>query len=219
MRAMLMSTVGLVALAVSSGVGLAADLIVAEPDAVPASAAFDWAGAYAGIALGGGITHADFEDDANDANLKQGSLLALGTLGYNWLDGDVLYGVEGDIGLIHGMGDVTTEYDDVWEDGTLNGVVGTLRGRLGFATENLLLYGTAGLAAVKDDYQLGSLWSSDALRFGLVAGAGVEVAVADNVSLKAEARYYAFAEGEAEADGYTYTSNSAVALVGANFHF
>lgn len=218
MRAMLLSTVGLVALAASSGVGLAADLIVAEPDAMPA-AGFDWAGAYAGVALGGGITHADYEDGGGNANLTQGSLLALGTVGFNWLNGNLLYGIEGDIGVVRGMGDVTTEYDSVWEDGTLNGVVGTLRGRVGFATENLLLYGTAGLAAVKDDYQLGSLWSGDALRFGLVAGAGVEVAVADNVSLKAEARYYAFGEGDAAADGYTYTSNAAVGLVGVNFHF
>lgn len=221
MRAMLMSTVGLMALAVSSGVGLAADLMVEAPIDVQASM-FDWGGAYAGVVIGAGQTNVDYDDSDSDAQLGQGSLAAFAVAGYNWLDGSILYGIEGDIGVLRGHGDVTDENDTVWTDNTLNGVVGTLRGRLGYATENLLLYGTAGLAITSDDYQadhFASFWNGTAVRVGAVIGAGVEVAVTESMSLKAEGRYYAFGEGEAEDDSYTYTSNTAVALVGVNFHF
>lgn len=183
---------------------------------------FDWGGAYAGVVIGGGQTNVDYDDDYQDSQLGQGTLAAFAVAGYNWMDGSILYGIEGDIGVLRGHGDVTDEYDLVWTDNTLNGVVGTLRGRVGFATENLLLYGTAGLAVTSDDYQADYLdpeWNGKAVRVGAVVGAGVEVAVTENMSLKAEGRYYAFGEGEAEYDGYTYTSNTAVGLVGVNFHF
>ena len=201
MRAMLMSTVGLMALAVSSGIGLAADLMVEAPIDVPASM-FDWGGAYAGIVIGGGQTNVDYDDD-DGTQLGQGSLAAFAVAGYNWVDGSILYGIEGDVGVLRGNGDVTDQSDTVWSDDTLNGAVVTLRGRLGYATENLLLYGTAGLAVTSDDYQadyLASFWNGSAVRVGAVIGAGVEVAVTDTMSLKAEGRYYAFGEGEAEND-------------------
>lgn len=213
MRAMLMSTVGLLALAVSSGVVNAADLLVAEPDAVPA-VGHDWSGAYAGIAIGGGVTNVDFEGTAYD----QGSILALASIGYNWVSGSTLYGIEGDIGVLRGSGDVTDESDSVWTDANFDAIVGSLRGRLGYATENLLLYATAGLAVSSDQFEL-SPWDGTAVRVGGVVGVGVEMAVADNISIEAEGRYYAFGEGETESDGYTYSSNSAVGLVGLNFHF
>jgi outer membrane immunogenic protein len=214
---MLMSTVGLMALAASSGIGLAADLMVETPIDVPASM-FDWGGAYAGVVIGGGQTNVDFDDDANDAQLEQSSLAAFVVAGFNWVDGSLLYGVEGDLGIIRGSGDVADQFDNIWSDNSLNAVVGTLRGRVGYATENLLLYGTAGLAVTSDDLDL-DYWSADAVRVGAVVGVGVEVAVTESMSLKAEGRYYAFGEGEAENDGYTYTSNTAVGLVGLNFHF
>lgn len=214
MRAVLMSTVGLMALAVSSGVGLAADLMVEAPIDVPASM-FDWSGAYAGVVIGAGQTNVDYNDDAQ---FGQGSLAAFAVAGYNWMDGSILYGIEGDIGVLRGHGDVTDQFDQVWSDNSLNAVMGTLRGRLGYATENLLLYGTAGLAITSDDFDLDG-YSANAVRVGAVVGVGVEVAVTESMSLKAEGRYYAFGEGEAEDDSYTYTSNTAVALVGVNFHF
>jgi outer membrane immunogenic protein len=79
----------------------------------------DWAGVYFGGHLGGAV------DGDND-------FLGGLHLGYNWQNGNLLYGAEGDISF----GDDT---------------VGTIRGRLGFAGPALALYGTAGVAITDDD--------------------------------------------------------------------
>lgn len=79
-------------------------------------------------------------------------------LGHNWQNGQFVYGAEGDVSV---SGDN----------------FGSIRGRLGFAGNSWLVYGTVGLA-VDDDSE------------GLVAGGGLEYKVAGNVSIGAEALYY-----------------------------
>lgn len=218
MRAMLMSTVGLLALAVSSGVGFAADLLVEEPAAAAPAAAFDWSGFYVGAAGSLGVISDSSANGIATFDPSQGSAGAFAVLGYNWVNNNVVYGIEGDIGVLRAVGTLTeggTDYD-AWSL-NIDGVA-SLRGRLGFATENLLLYGTAGLAAANLNFETG-IWSSTGVEVGAVVGAGVEVAAADNISLKAEGRYYAFPEADSDGGGYTHTSNTAVGLVGVNFHF
>lgn len=80
-------------------------------------------------------------------------------LGHNWQNGNLVYGAEGDISF----GDDT---------------VGTIRGRLGFAAQSWLIYGTVGLALEDSDE-------------GLVAGGGLSYKIADRKSIGIEALHYA----------------------------
>jgi len=79
-------------------------------------------------------------------------------LGHNRQNGNMVYGAEADVSF----GDDTT---------------GSIRGRLGFAGQSWLVYGTAGLALSDDEA-------------GVVAGGGIEYKVAGNTSVGAEALYY-----------------------------
>jgi outer membrane immunogenic protein len=76
----------------------------------------------------------------------------------------------------------------------------TLRGRVGFAWEHALLYGTGGAAFAGTDANicntfLGVCSSNSQTRTGWVAGAGIEYAVWDNVSLKLEYLHADFGSG------------------------
>ena len=74
---------------------LAADL-AAPPLLSPAPVA-EWAGLYAGTYFGGGI--GSFSDRKNAAASGSALGAATGTLvGYNWQNGAIVYGLEGDIG-------------------------------------------------------------------------------------------------------------------------
>jgi hypothetical protein len=71
---------------------------------------------------------------------------------------------------------------------------GTLRGRLGYAFGNTLLYGTGGFAygGVKQQNYADVLFSNDDTRTGWTAGAGIEYKVSGNWSLKGEYQYVDF---------------------------
>ena len=66
-----------------------------------------------------------------------------GTLGYNWQIGSFVYGVEGDIGW---SGLKSSTACGLFTCETKNQFLGTLRGRAGYAFDNLMPYMTAGLA-------------------------------------------------------------------------
>jgi opacity protein-like surface antigen len=78
----------------------------------------------AGGSLGGGLTAANpFESDDN-------KLLAGTHFGYNWQDGSTVYGFEADATIKDSIDDY----------------LGSLRGRIGIASQRVLLYATAGVA-------------------------------------------------------------------------
>ncbi len=133
--------------------------------------------------------------------------------GYNVQFDSIVLGVEADLsaaGIIEGND--TDHWDE--NDG-INGLA-TLRGRLGFAVGDLLLYGTAGLAAANLDVD-----NESQTLTGWVAGVGAEYMVTDTVSLKAEYLYTNF--GTVEVDGYNngdeFDIDGSAVRVGVNFHF
>jgi outer membrane immunogenic protein len=200
-----------------TSVGLGA--LLASAASVQAQA-FDWNGAYAGAALAVGSveTHTTFET-YDWYTYNQHSLAGLLTGGYNWQQGALVFGVEGDVGF-GASGDATSD-DMVDTDQVSTSVspLATLRGRIGFATGNVLLYGTVGAAI--GNPKVDDTWTPSASAEGVavapVFGAGLEVAISDSVSLKAEGRVANFSiDGD---DGYTNDVNTAVGLVGVNFHF
>jgi len=84
-------------------------------------------GAGGGGGGGGAAALATLEDDS--------SVVGGAHAGFNWQNGQWVHGVEGDIGAV----------EDTYE------YVASLRGRLGWAYEQVLLYATAGVAFAKND--------------------------------------------------------------------
>src|SRR6185369_2699614 len=95
--------------------------------------AFSWAGPY----LGGNLGYAWGSVDNNPT--KPSGFAGGIQAGYNWQTGPWLFGVEGDI-QASGAEDTFApwKFSNPW--------FGTLRGRVGYAMNNILLYGTGGLA-------------------------------------------------------------------------
>jgi outer membrane immunogenic protein len=109
-------------------------------------------------------------------------------VGYNWQDGARVVGVEGDISF-----------------GDKIDYLASLRGRLGYAMDSLLIYATAGVAFVGFDdktIQAEFDWGKKSFDIsgdndvGLVVGGGAEVKLDPNWSLGVEGLYYFFGDSE-----------------------
>ena len=118
-----------------SGAAAAADLPRSPaPYYAPAqSGLYNWGGAYAGLNLGyewGKVTNSAVEPSG---------VAGGGQIGYNWQSGQFVFGVETDV-QFSGADDTFApfKFSNPW--------FGTLRGRAGAAFNNVLLYGTLGLA-------------------------------------------------------------------------
>jgi outer membrane immunogenic protein len=118
----------------ASGSAAAADLPRGPaPYYPPPASVYNWTGPYAGLNLG-------YEWGKVTNNVTEPSGIAGGgQIGYNRQMGQFVFGVETDI-QASGADDTFAPYkfSNPW--------FGTLRGRAGFAINNVMLYGTAGLA-------------------------------------------------------------------------
>ena len=160
------------------------------PLEMPIATGHNWAGFYAGGFVGG--MHALWIDDFyrnnnhGHAELPIDGIEGGGWVGYNlYLTPHWIAGVEADFGLSNA--EQTTEVFD--NDLTYASVhyFGSLRGRLGYAFDNLLLYGTAGLAFANltEDLQKGrnageQLVRDNITHGGWTLGGGAEYAFADH---------------------------------------
>jgi outer membrane immunogenic protein len=168
-------------------------------------AIYDWTGFYIGVSGGGTFgqsTHIDQATGLGDTigyNVKGG--LVGGTLGYNWQVSRFVVGFEGDASWV---GQYGSNVDDglagnpAFTSFTKETWVATARGRLGYAVNNLLFYGTGGYAAagveagVKDSNTGALLASATSTRSGWTAGGGLEWGFAPNWSAKFEWLYMKF---------------------------
>ena len=168
-------------------------------------AIYDWTGFYIGVSGGGSFgqsTHIDQATGLGDTigyNVKGG--LVGGTLGYNWQVSRFVVGFEGDASWV---GQYGSNVDDglagnpAFTSFTKETWVATARGRLGYAVNNLLFYGTGGYAAagveagVKDSNTGALLASATSTRSGWTAGGGLEWGFAPNWSAKFEWLYMKF---------------------------
>lgn len=206
-------------LATVAGAACAADLAprAAYTKAPPLSPAVNWTGFYIG-AMGGYAAEATSDPLA----IKGG--LAGGTVGYNWQSGMYVAGIEADGG-----------WADISQTATVGLVsatarvqsVGTVRGRVGVAFDQVLFYGTGGFAFADNKMSasaLGLTFSDTKVHTGWAVGAGVEWMFTHGWSLKAEYLYRRF-------DSQTYfaallppgIASGSLAMnsgqVGINYHF
>lgn len=163
----------------------------------------DWSGLYLGGHIGG--TFADVEDeyDFNTVRSASFSFDADGFVGgvqggYNIQSGSLVLGIEADIsfGSIEGTGLCNGSTTPACGTGTGTNPsadidwVSTVRGRVGVAMDQILLFATAGVgfadASVVDPAQRGS---DSHTHTGFVAGGGVEWMMSPNISLRADYLY------------------------------
>ena len=176
-------------LASISGAACAADLPApgALPSKAPAvvSPATNWSGFYIGAIGGYGS-----ENTSDALGVKGG--FGGGTVGYNWQSGAFVAGIEAD-----------GAFADVSNSATVTGVtvtakadaLATIRGRAGVAFDQVLLYGTGGLAladAKINASALGVGFSDSKTLTGWTVGAGVEWMFMPRWSVKAEYLYRSF---------------------------
>jgi outer membrane immunogenic protein len=216
---------------------IAADLPVYKAPAAVVVAQ-NWAGPYVGVQGGYAWGRAEKTDDTPFTTGRydvRGALVG-GTLGYNWQNGSLVYGVETDLayawikGSTIGTDPASGNCVALYCDSEIK-ALGTLRGRFGVAYQNTFLpYVTGGLAYANVRASEGVpgafLGSGSDWVVGWTVGAGLEAKVAPNWSVKAEYLYVDLGNH----DIFTVTfgglpfaqrvsTTAHVARVGLNYHF
>lgn len=195
--------------------------------------AYDWTGAYVGASLGVVATTSDLEADGNELSFATKGGLAGLTAGYNVQLENFVVGIEADGSLTTVDGTNTNLIPFAGGDERLESLL-TLRGRFGVTNGPVLAYATLGLAGGQASYTAnvsdlgkGTPVPATASGFvtGVVAGAGVEVAVNDNLSVKTEGLMYQMSPLTASGDtgkgsfDSEYKPSGLVVRTGVNFHF
>jgi outer membrane immunogenic protein len=222
MKKVLLASACLFALAApASAADLAARPYTKAPVA-PLASVYNWTGFYLGI-VGGGA----WEASSGDPKMKGG--FVGGTAGYNWQTGNVVFGVEADgawadvsasvtgATVVPGFGVATATASSKTD------AMGTVRGRIGWAVNNVLFYGTGGYAWIDNKISLSALGvtvSDSKWHSGWTVGAGVEAFFAPQWSVKGEYLYRSLG-GETYFSGAlpTGTLNFHTVQVGVNYHF
>jgi outer membrane immunogenic protein len=219
MNRVAVACVGLLALA--GGSAGAADLAPYYQPGPAYNPIYTWTGFYVGINGGGGWGSSQW--DGLDTFDVSGGLIG-GTVGYNWQFGQVVVGAEGDIDWSGIKGTTTVLCPGGCE--TRNKWLATVRGRLGYAFDRFLPYFTGGLAVgdINASLPLPVLPGGSISNAGWTVGAGLEVGVVSNVSLKAEYLYVDLGNfncglncGLAPGSNVSFTTN--VFRGGANLRF
>jgi outer membrane immunogenic protein len=186
---------------------MAADLPARMPVKAPppvVAAVYNWTGCYIG-AQAGWTRMRDRQDMTNNIGSfrliftqSDGGVVGGGHLGCNYQFNQIVVGVEGDfegssvdksfpIGAP--FANTTGTFDVSWQ--------ASIRGRLGFAVNNVLFYGTGGAAfvRVKETYctliagACGFFDSVSSNRTGWTAGGGIEYGFTNNWSARVEYRH------------------------------
>ena len=204
------------ALALLSTTAFAADLpsrrappVYAPPPPIPV---FTWTGVYVGGQVGYGFNRDNSLASATATGIglastsaKENGVIGGAHIGYNFstqslpflggaLGAGGVFGVEGDVDGTsargnYGLGGIAVS--------TRDNIQGSIRGRLGFAVDRTLFYATGGAAfgGLHNSYVNTITGGTDTFsrtRVGYTVGGGVEYAITNNWSIRAEYRYTDF---------------------------
>jgi outer membrane immunogenic protein len=166
---------------------------------------YSWAGPYVGANLG--YATGDITSSAADPSGFTGGIQG----GYNWQFGQWVVGLEGDI---QGSGASDTfapwKFSNPW--------FGTLRGRAGYAINNILIYGTGGLAFGNVRAEALNLTESHTAA-GWTLGAGAEIGITQNWSAKAEYLYVNVNNSQFALTGLPHGYQFNIVRLGVNYRF
>jgi outer membrane immunogenic protein len=176
------------------------------PTYAPASIqTYSWMGPYLGFNIGyqWGVTTNNPTRPNGFAGGVQG--------GYNYQSGQFVVGGETDLQL-SGADDrfAPWKFANPW--------FGTMRGRAGVALNNVLLYGTGGLAYGGSRGQIGGATESRT-HIGWAAGLGIEVGITPNWSAKAEYLYVDLNDRSYAITGTVNGIESNLLRFGVNYRF
>jgi outer membrane immunogenic protein len=208
-KKILLTTTALIALGIAPAA--AADLAARPYTKAPAAAIAinNWTGFYLG-AMGG------YAQENSDGVGRLSGGFAGGTAGYNWQMGNIVLGLEADAAWAD-VGATVGLFEARIRD------MGTVRGRVGYAFDQVLIYGTGGFAWADNRFTIAGL-SDSKVHSGWTVGAGVEVMFAPKWSVKAEYLYRSF-DSENYFTGIipgglaSGTLNLNSVQVGVNYHF
>jgi outer membrane immunogenic protein len=169
-----------------------------------------WQGFYIGVTAGGVDSEVKFTGTVNPSSSHNGAALGV-HLGYNFQFDQIVLGVEGD---------VVGSTNDA-------GTVPNLRGRIGWASGPLLVYGTAGAAWTKVDTSFVNLATGATASFennhtGFIVGGGIEWQAWRKLSLRGEVLYADFDKKSYTLPGgvgVTQQPDSMIYRVGLSYHF
>jgi len=207
MKRFVVSAVALVAVGCCASAH-AADLSYGQraPYAVPQPfGAYNWTGPYVGANLG-----YQWGQAGNTPTSPSGFIGGV-QAGYNFQNGPWVFGVEGDI-QASGADDTVGpwKFSNPW--------FGTARGRVGYAFDNVLFYGTAGLA-------LGELraetfgWGESHTTAGWTVGVGGEVGLTQNWTAKIEYLHLDLSSSRFAVTGVSNDFTSSIVRAGVNYRF
>jgi outer membrane immunogenic protein len=201
MKKFLLGTLGLVVLGMAAP-AVAADLPVRTYTKAPAigAAIYDWSGFYIGANGGGGWSHKCWNVTSAlgipiDPAVAEGchdasGAVAGGQIGYRWLSGPVVFGLEaqGDWANLRGS-NASEVIAGTTNRSTIN-ALGLFTGQVGYAWNSVLWYVKGGGALTDDKYeglQTGAVFDrATETRFGGTVGTGLEFGFAPNWSAAVE---------------------------------
>ena len=166
---------------------------------------YSWAGPYVGANAGyatGDITNS-IANPSGFAGGIQG--------GYNWQFGQWVVGGEADF-----QGNSASDTFAAWKFS--NPWFGTLRGRAGFAMNNILIYGTGGLAFGNVRAEALTVNESHTAA-GWTLGVGAEVGLTQNWSARAEYLYVNLNNSQFTLTGLPHGYQFNVVRLGVNYRF
>lgn len=212
MKGLLFTTVAAVAIA-ATGAATAADLPLRTkappPGGIGPAPVFSWTACYVGANVGLGAGHTQFQDTVPDGNIDAFTTSARaahtnssggvfgGQVGCDWqVSPTWVLGLQGTFSGADIDGTNQDQFNAPW---TLTSNVdwyATITGRVGWAINNVLLYGKGGAAWAHDKLEVENsgvfLGSPTVTRLGWTVGAGAEWAFTPRWSAFAEANYYSF---------------------------
>ncbi|MCX5520068.1 porin family protein [Kaistia defluvii] len=163
------------------------------PVAAAAPAAFNWTGFYLGVHAGAAITDFDFSLTEGGLGFSNDNTGFLGGVqaGYNWQFDNIVLGLQTDFAYTSAKtsfgGDDTNSAEQKLE------WLGSTTARIGYAFDNLLVYGKGGVAYGRSTFDVpytGGLSLQDSQwHTGWTAGAGVEYAFTQNITGLLEYNY------------------------------
>jgi outer membrane immunogenic protein len=191
----------------------AADLPSAPPPQAPAryvpavAPVYNWSGIYIGINGGYAFGSTDWSPAApllGTGTFNTNGGLVGGTAGFNFQSGQIVYGIEGDwdwADISGSSSNTTSTIDPAGICGTAGALacryqtssnwLSTIRGRVGYAFDRVMIYATGGGAAgdVKATFSnpnTGFTGSTNSTEWGWTAGGGIEAALTENITAKVE---------------------------------
>jgi outer membrane immunogenic protein len=218
-RKMLLASVG--AIALTGSAAFAADLPYRAPPPVylPPPPIFTWTGVYIGGQIGYawandnvdlfGIDAFGDTESSTFSSRPQG-VIGGAHVGYNLQINQWVLGLEGDVNgtsmsrtVVAPIFDSTALLSDIVGSSIRSDIQGSIRGRVGIAWDRALIYGTGGVAfggfntsySDPNGFLTGTPGATDNFsntRVGWTAGGGIEYAVTNNWSIRAEYRYTNF---------------------------